>query len=228
MVCIMVSATAACGVVGIVEPLLPRLITHHHPAVSDQSRDRLWAMGASFYPLMIVLSGYVSDRVPRHRVLQAGLLGFAALLPMWSLARGNITTVVVYVAFVFGFDAVVDAPVQPLIASVVDELKLGEDGVIAFTLGEVAQNFGHLFGPGLSIWLSSRRDREILEHHSVEKFEKLLFNVQLVVSAIFLLGFLFVVRGFAQSPLSPQSECASPIKKGQTTEDEPSTPEIIL
>ena len=161
MICLMIAAGSACTVLGLVEPVLPHLIKNRFK-LSDAEVDNLWACGTLFYPLTVPVAGYLSDCLPRHRLLQIGLAGFACVLPLWSLICDYEWGVRIYLALIFSLDAVVDAPVQPLIASVVEGLGLTEGGSIGFTLGDMAQNFGYLVGPFLSREVNETGEPQVL------------------------------------------------------------------
>ena len=157
MICLMIAAGSACTVLGFVEPILPNLIKSKFN-LNDTQLDRMWAFGTLFYPITVPIAGYLSDCFSRHRMMQAGMLGFAILLPMWMFVKDEMIWVRVYIALIFAFDAVVDAPIQPLIASIVASLGLQEGGSIAFTLGDMAQNVGYLTGPFISIMEETKKD----------------------------------------------------------------------
>ena len=160
MLCILLAATSACSVLGLVEPCLPALIKESL-GFTDEQLALFWASGAAVYPVMVLFGGWLSDRIPRHRLLQAGLIGFACCLPLWVVLRQRVATVWLYLALLFGLDALVDSPVQPLIASVVESLGLDAGGSIGFTLGDVGQNFGYLIGPLLSIEIEKRAHKPL-------------------------------------------------------------------
>jgi MFS family permease len=149
MLCLMLAAGSACTVLGLIEPGLPYLIKRRFK-YTEEEFDSLWACGTLLYPITVPIAGYLSDCMPRHRLMQIGLIGFACMLPLWKVLSEYEWGIRLYISLIFALDAVVDAPVQPMIATVVEVLGLREGGSIAFTLGDMAQNVGYLIGPFLS------------------------------------------------------------------------------
>jgi MFS family permease len=145
----MLAAGSACTVLGLIEPGLPFIIKKKFK-FSEEEFDSFWACGTLLYPITVPVAGYLSDCMPRHRLMQIALIGFSCVLPLWSVLSEYEWGTRIYISLIFALDAVVDAPVQPMIASVVEGLGLREGGSIAFTLGDMAQNVGYLIGPFLS------------------------------------------------------------------------------
>jgi MFS transporter, DHA1 family, solute carrier family 18 (vesicular amine transporter), member 1/2 len=189
MICVILAASSACTVLGIVEPLLPGIIKER-TGYDNKKIDLLWAFGNFFYPITIPAAGWISDHVQRHYVVLFGLAGFAVLLPWWELMQRSVYSIVAYLGLVFALDATVDAPIHPLIAHVADDLELGENSAVAYTLGDVAQNFGHLFGPAIAIILEKRLEA------SEDMNDPIMIRTLFVVSAWFILAFLVVLWGF--------------------------------